>query len=56
MKSLPNPNIKSLWVDTSYGTNLQYDQFQNTKHVLNAVHHEHEDRIKNTLLSQSLVI
>ena len=43
-------------MDTSYGTNLQYDQFQNTKHVLKAVQHEHEDRIKNTLLSQGLVI
>ena len=42
--------------NTSYGTNLQYDQFQNTKQVLKAVQHEHEDRIKNTLLSQDLVI
>ena len=41
---------------TSYGTNLQYDQFQNTKQVLKAVQHDHEDRIKNTLLSQGLVI
>ena len=46
----------SLWANTSYGTNLQYDQFQNTKQVLKAVQHEHEDRIKNTLLSQGLVI
>jgi len=49
-------DIKSLWAETSYGTNLQYDQFQNTKQVLKAVQHEHEDRIKNTLLSQGLVI
>ena len=56
LKSSPNPDIKSLWVDTSYGTNLQYEQFQNTKQVLKAVQHEHEDRIKNTLLSQGLVI
>ena len=56
LKSSPNPDIKSLWTDTSYGTNLQYDQFQNTKQVLKAVQHEHEDRIKNTLLSQGLVI
>ena len=56
LKSSPNPDIKSLWVDTSYGTNLQYDQFQNTKQILKAVQHKHEDRIKNTLLSQGLVI
>ena len=30
LKSSPTPDIKSLWADTSYGTNLQYDQFQNT--------------------------
>ena len=52
LKSSPNPENKSLWVDTSYCTNLQYDQFQNTKQVLKAVQHEHEDRIKNTFLSQ----
>ena len=56
LKTCLNPDIKALWVDTSYGTNLQYDQFQNTKQVLKAVQHEHEDRIKNTLLSQGLVI
>ena len=56
LKSSPNPDINSLWADTSYGTNLQYDQFQNTKQVLKAAQHEHEDRIKNTLLSQGLVI
>ena len=56
LKSSPHPDIKSLWVDTSYGTNLQYDQFQNTKQVLKASQHEHEDRIKNTLLSQGLVM
>ena len=56
LKSSPNPDIKSLWADTCYGTNLQYDQFQNTKQVLKAVQHEHEDRIQSTLLSQGLVI
>ena len=56
LKSPPNPYIKSLWADTSYGTKLQYDQFQNTKQVLKAVQHEHEGSIKNTLLTQGLVI
>ena len=31
LKSSPNLDIKTLWAETSYGTNLQYDQFQNTK-------------------------
>ena len=56
LKSSTNPDIYSLWVDTSYGTNLECDQFQNTKQVLKAVQHKHKDRIKNTLLSQGLVI
>ena len=56
LKSSPNLDIKSLWAETSYGTNLQYDQFQSTKEVLKAIQHDHEERINNTLLSQGLVI
>ena len=41
---------------TSYGTNLQYDQFQNTKQVLKSIQRDHEERINNTLLSHGLVI
>ena len=56
LKSSPNLDIKNLWAETSYGTNLQYDQFQNTKQVLKSIQHDHEERINNTLLSQGLVI
>ena len=56
LKSSPNLDIKTLWAQTSYGTNLQYDQFQNTKQVLKSIQHDHEERINNTLLSQGLVI
>ena len=56
LKSSPNLDIKSLWAETSYGTNLQYDQFQSTKEVIKAIQHDHEERINNTLLSQGLVI
>jgi len=52
LTSSPNPDIKSLWVDTSYGTNLQYDQVQNTKQALKAVQYEHKDRIKKHKISQ----
>ena len=56
LKSTPNFDIKVVWAETSYGTNLQYDQFQNTKQVLKSIQQDHEERINNTLLSQGLVI
>ena len=56
LKSSPNFDIKAVWAETSYGTNLQYDQFQNTKQVLKSIQQDHEERINNTLLSQGLVI
>ena len=56
LKSSPNLDIKSLWAETSHGTNLQYDLFQSTKEVLKAIQHDHEERINNTLLSQGFVI
>ena len=49
LKSSPNLDIKTLWAETSYGTNLQYDQFQNTKQVLKFIQHGREERINNTL-------
>ena len=53
LKSSPNPDIKSLWAAQS---DLMSGFGEDTKQVLKAVQHEHEDRIKNTLLSQGLVI
>ena len=35
LKLSPNEEIKSLWKDTSCYKNIQYDTYQNTKHVLN---------------------
>ena len=51
LKSSSNLDIKTLWAETSYGTNLQYDQFENTKQVLKSIQRDHEERINNTLLS-----
>ena len=56
LKSSPNLDIKNRWAETSYGTNRQYDHFQNTKQVLKSIQRDHEERINNTLLSQGLVI
>ena len=56
LKSSSNHDIQCLWAETSNGTNLQYDQFNNTKQVLKTIQHDHEERINNTLLSQGLVL
>ena len=37
LKSSPNFDIKAVWAETSYGTNLQYDQFRNTKQILKPI-------------------
>ena len=37
LKSSPNSEINSLWAQTSFDCNVQYDLYQNTKQVLNAV-------------------
>ena len=44
LKSSPNPDINSIWTATSNGTNIQYDQYDNTKQVLTAIRNDHEDR------------
>ena len=56
LKSSPNHEIKQLWKETSQHTNVQYDQYQNTKQVLTAIRKDHEDRINHDLKSQGFII
>ena len=56
LKSSPNPDICSLWAATSNGTNIQYDQYRNTKQVLTAIRKDHEDRINHELTSQGFIM
>ena len=56
LKSSPNHDIVNLWNETSHHTNVQYDQYRNTKHALKAIQTHHEDRVRNELLSQGFVI
>ena len=56
LKSSPNHDIVNLWNETSHHTNIQYDQYRNTKHALKAIQTHHEDRVCNELLSQGFVI
>ena len=56
LKSSPNYDIVNLWEDTSHHTNIQYDQYKNTKHALKAIQSQHEDRIHHELISQGFII
>ena len=40
-----------MWKETSNGSNIQYDQYKNTKQVLTAIQKDHEDRINHELTS-----
>ena len=37
LKSSPKSDVNSLWAQTSFGCNIQYDQCKNTKQVLTAI-------------------
>ena len=52
LKSSSNDAIKSLWRSTSFGMNIQYDTYRNTKQVLNAVLQNHTDKLRSTLIFQ----
>ena len=56
MKSSPNSDIQSLWHDSNTFTNIQYDQYRNTREVLKSLQSHHHHRIINDLISQGLVI
>ena len=56
MKSAPNSDIQSLWHDSNTCTNIQYDQYRNTKQVFKSIQSHHHHRITNDLTSQGLVI
>ena len=56
LKSSPNNDIVHLWEETSHHTNIQYDQYRNSKQALKAIQTKHEDRINHELLSQGFVI
>ena len=46
-----NLDIKTLWAETSYGKNLQYDQLQNLKEALKSIQHDYKAQIDNNFLS-----
>ena len=56
LKSSPNNDIGALWSRTSSGCNIQYDQYSNTKQVLNVDQNDNEDRIRHKLKSKDCII
>ena len=56
LKSSPNSDSNALWSNSSIGCNIQYDQFGNTKQVLNGIQNDNEDRIHHDLKSQSFIL
>ena len=52
LKTSQNDDIKALWKCTSNHTDIEYDVYRNTKEILKAIHDEHEDQLKNLLISQ----
>ena len=56
LKLSPNQDINLLWSSSSVGCNIQYDQFRNTKQVLNAIQNDNEDRIHHELKSQGFIL
>ena len=56
LKSSPNSDINLLWTQTSFGCNIQYDQYKNTKQVLAAIQKDNKSHITHDLKSQGFVI
>ena len=52
LRKSPNDNIRSLWKTTGTHTNLQYDQYSNTKQVLKSLRANQEERLQSHLISQ----
>ena len=49
LKSSLNDAIKSLWTNTSFGMNIQYNAYRNTKQVLKAARQNHTDKLRSNL-------
>ena len=56
LKSSSNDAIKSLWKTTSFGMNIQYDAYRNTKQVLKAARQNHTEKLQSNLTSQGFII
>ena len=56
LKSSQDDAITKLWKSTNCGTNIQYDTYKNTKHVLKTVRADHAEKLQSKLPSQGFII
>ena len=56
LKTSTNLDINVMCAATSNGSNIQYDQYKNTKQVLTATQKDHEDHINHELTSQGFIM
>ena len=56
LKSSSNDAIKSLYKTTSFGMNIQYDAYRNSKQVLKAARQNHTNKLQSNLTSQGFII
>ena len=56
LKSLEDDAITKLWKSTNCGTNIQYDNYKNTKHVLKIVRADYAEKLASKLPSQGFVV
>ena len=56
MKSSKDEAIVRVWRNTNCGSNIQYDTYKNTKHILKSIRTEHTDRLQTGLPSQGFII
>ena len=56
LKLSPKSDINFLWSSSSVSCNIQYDQFRNTKQVLNAIQNDNKDRIRHELKSKGFIL
>ena len=56
LKSSEDDAITKLWKSTNFGTNIQYDIYKNTKHVLKIFRADHAEKLQSKLPSQGFII
>ena len=56
LKQSRDKTVNRLWKSTNCGTNIQYDVYKNTKHVLSAIRFDHTERLQSKLPSQGFLL
>ena len=52
LKTSPNEATSNLWKETSNYKNVQYDSYKNAKDVLTTIRKQHEEKLRQNMISQ----